>query len=168
MNDTTPHDHDALRELLALRLYDELDPAETTRLDAHLAECSACRAYDAELVAGLGSLRPVREDAALPADWRARLERSVEAAPRPAHRPHPAWTFAAGLAAGLLAMALLRAEGGGDPIDPGSGTSPTGTAQATNLGPTAHPLLTGSLREPPPRATGGGQLAYLGSALRDR
>lgn len=57
---TTDHetDHETWRELLALRLYDELDPEEAARLAHHLAGCAACRDEAAAIERGLGSLIP--------------------------------------------------------------------------------------------------------------
>jgi hypothetical protein len=84
------------RELLALRLYDELERDEGARLDAHLADCAACRAKADELEQGLGRLAAASELAPLPA------------APTP--RFH-GWQVAAAFAAGLAVSWFLVPSG---------------------------------------------------------
>jgi anti-sigma factor RsiW len=94
------------KELLVAYLYDEADPADRDRVDAHLAECASCR----EEVDGLRGVRTML------ADWapstRALGFRLVQTDParEPRHRPWwplPAWAQAAaavlvvGVAAGL-------------------------------------------------------------------
>ena len=77
-------------------LYCELEPAELVRLEAHLADCTECRAT---LDALSGSRRALQEAAP-----------SVPAAPRlvvlqPRRLWRPAWAFAAGMACALLLFA---------------------------------------------------------------
>ena len=76
-----------IRELLALRLYDELEGSEGARVDAHLTDCGACRKAAAELERGLGRLRVASIPAAAPA--------------RPAHLRFRARHVAAARADGL-------------------------------------------------------------------
>ena len=82
-----------IRELLALRLYDELEGSEGARVDAHLLDCEACRKAAAELERGLGRLRVASNSAAPPGP--------------PAlgcfHVRHVAAAFAAGLLASWFA-----------------------------------------------------------------
>lgn len=154
-------DHTPFRELLALRLYGELDPAETQRLDAHLAACAACRAFGGELARGLGALAPSAAEAAggdLPAGWRERLDAAV----RPAPRTRTLLAFAAGLAAGIVAMTLAR---GAPPAPPSEPAAPSATVRlSTNAGRTDSPL---SAAETPPRAPGHAY-AVLGEYLQAR
>lgn len=48
--------HDRCREALALRLYGDVEPAESAFADTHLAGCTACRDEAAALDATLGRL----------------------------------------------------------------------------------------------------------------
>jgi hypothetical protein len=155
-------DHAPFHELLALRLYGELDPSESARLDAHLKVCGACRTFAGELEHGLGALALSAPEAAagadLPAGWRARLDAAV----RPAPRARPLLVFAAGLAAGLCAMALAR---GAPPLPPGGTTAPSAALHlSTNAGRTDSPL---SAAAHPPRAPGHAYAA-LGEYLQGR
>ena len=59
------------RELVSLRLDDELSELEQARLDSHLRVCPDCRAFEAELVAATRTLRaaplePVQRPVVLP------------------------------------------------------------------------------------------------------
>jgi predicted anti-sigma-YlaC factor YlaD len=59
------------RELISLRLDDELSELEQARLDSHLRVCQDCRAYEADLVGATRMLRaaelePVERPFALP------------------------------------------------------------------------------------------------------
>ncbi len=47
-------DCEPFRELLALRLYDELSNDEDRRLGEHLQQCHDCTAFAGELEVGLG------------------------------------------------------------------------------------------------------------------
>jgi anti-sigma factor RsiW len=143
--------HEPFQELLSLRLYGELDPAEERRLEEHLATCAACRAFGDELAGSLGALaRSVARADDLDLAWRTGLAAQVHGE-RSRRRLRTLATFAAGLAAGLLAMAALR-----------SAPARTGRAPAAILA--ASPPF--ELRaDPPPVATGRGQLARLGSLL---
>lgn len=100
------------REKLIAYLYDEADASERRQVDAHLAECAACREE-------LRGLRSVRQDLLA---WEVPDHGSVWtpfAAPQPAvwWRQVPAWGLAAaatlvfgiGLAGGLAARALASA-----------------------------------------------------------
>jgi hypothetical protein len=51
-------DHEPFHLLLALRLYDELDPHEKADLDHHLAACAPCQRRGRELELGLGAQLP--------------------------------------------------------------------------------------------------------------
>ena len=102
---TDRHDDDYDKELLALRLYGELDPAEERALATRVAESSALQAYAAELEAGLGAVLRAPRPADLPAGWHERLR--AEIAAEPSGRP---WLGAlVGFAAGVLVTALLLA-----------------------------------------------------------
>ena len=92
--------HEAYEELLALRLYDELDDHELRDLEAHLEGCSSCRKLSEELNRGLGAVPRSVED--LPDGWRENLEHRIRSTER--GRRTPVLAFAAGLAAGILAV----------------------------------------------------------------
>jgi anti-sigma factor RsiW len=147
-------DHELFRERLTLRLYGELDPEESARLDEHLLRCRSCRAFAAELAQGLGALpRELAPLGDLPAGWREGLLR--EAAPaKPAQGPRTLLAFAAGLAAGLCAMALLHGAGPAPALTPASGGAlvVTNQAQSDRL-----PALAGP---PGTRAPGLGYAAF--------
>lgn len=100
--------HEAFRELLALDLYGELDSAGAAALAAHLDACDACRAFRAELAAGLGrTVAAGSRERALPHDWDRRLrERAGTAQPRRSRF----WIAAAAsfVAGALLTWALVR------------------------------------------------------------
>lgn len=51
------HVHRGARELLARKRVEGLSQAEELRLNAHLSECAACAAADAEMAGALGALR---------------------------------------------------------------------------------------------------------------
>jgi len=90
---------DGWKELWVENLYEEIPPADETRLAAHLLECPACR----EEVDSLAGIRALLRDAAptVPATPR------VVVLGRSAHRI-PGWALAAGLAGfGLLAGLAL-------------------------------------------------------------
>ena len=140
-------DHAPFQELLALRLYGELDPADGPRLDAHLAGCAACRALAGELERVLGALVPLSApDGDLPAGWRERLSAAAQHA-RPA-RARPWLAFAAGLAAGMLCMAL--AQGLGPATRDGASATNAAVRTATNA--PAEPAALPALESAPPRA----------------
>ncbi len=146
-------DHELYHEWLALRLYGELEPKESARLDEHLLRCQTCRAFAAELAQGLGALTPEPTPAGdLPAAWREAL---LEAAPaKPARGPRTLLAFAAGLAAGLCAMALLRGTGRAPAPEPASGAARIVTNQAPS---DSRPALAGP---PGTRAPGLGYAAF--------
>ncbi len=147
--------HETFHELLALRLYGELSPDEERALTGHLATCEDCRAFGRELAGTLGVLAQTQAGARerdLPGDWTARLAGRIAVARR-RRRLQPLATFAAGLAAGLVLMSVLRSPQG--PLHP----PPGGDAIAG-----APPFVLRS--DPPPPATGRGQLARLGSMRR--
>jgi anti-sigma factor RsiW len=83
----------------------ELAPAERARIDAHLAECAACRRAVAESRAVLAALAPGRP-APPPVDW-ARYQ--AELRTKVARRPHGWWIrpWPALAAAALATVALL-------------------------------------------------------------
>jgi predicted anti-sigma-YlaC factor YlaD len=130
------------RELLALRLYDELERDEGARIDAHLAECGDCRALDADLGRGLGRL------GASPAV----LERAAEPAARRFRSVHVVAAFAAGwLVSGLLYTALAE-----------STPTPPAAGGATSV----EVASTFRRSDPPPPAERVGRLAPLGAWMR--
>ena len=137
------------KELLALRLYDELSPAESAALDRFLEESAEARAYARELEQGLGRCKAAAErDASdeLPSDWTERLRAATREAATRRTPLRLVATFAAGLAAGLLVMSALRSERGMALPDPA--VAPSSIAMAS---------YEFALRAaPPPRATGGG------------
>ena len=146
--------HETHREMLALRLYGELDVEDAVRLDAHLEECADCRAFAAELDAGLGALAgevPVSVDGWLPADWDDRLETAVRATiPPRAWWPRVGpWV---GFAAGILFMWLLQG------VEPVKGTMPD-DPRAEQPAQAAPPTF--ERATPPPRARSSGTLARL-------
>jgi len=102
--------HSESRELSALDLYDELDPHERERLEAHLAGCADCRAFAARLRSGLGAARPP-EDAfgPPPAEWLAELRAGMRAMARPRARLRGWLAAMAGFAAGVLVTSLVAA-----------------------------------------------------------
>jgi anti-sigma factor RsiW len=101
--------HETFHELIALRLYDEIDASDRSRLEAHLEICAACRVFAAEIEQGLGAVaRAQRTEADLPADWTERMRRATLASP-PLRRLTPWWTAVAGFAAGVIAtIAIAR------------------------------------------------------------
>ena len=146
--------HESMRELIALRLYGEIDAGERERLERHLGTCAECRAYASEIEAGLGALAGGTHEALeLPGDWPERLREATREARRRA--PIPVWWAAvASFAAGVLAAAMIG-RGGTD-----------GPASAPQPGriPTTWERFHGEA--PPPLATSEGQLARLGGYLR--
>jgi anti-sigma factor RsiW len=154
--------HESYRELLALRLYGELDGADRALVDEHLKTCADCRALAGELESGLGALRAARIDRGadeIPADWRERLRRSTIAASRSV-RLSPFWSAAAAFAAGILLATVLAHRSNDRSGDPSGDL--VARSIARNDG--AHPLsiyerFNGSM--PPPSASTDGQLARL-------
>ncbi len=139
--------HETFHELLALRLYGELSSDEERLLAGHLATCADCRLFGDELGRTLGLLAPESVTRELPADWRERLSARIASARR-RRWLQPLATFAAGLAAGWLVTAALR---------------PAGVPPATPERLDAPPFVL--LSDPPPPATGRGQLARLSEHL---
>jgi len=153
--------HESFRELLALRLYGEIEPDERDRLDEHLDSCADCRTFARELEDGLGSLRASPAERAsddLPADWRERLRRA-SSDHASSSRSLRWWSSIAAFAAGILA-ALIVTRGGDAP-------APRGDRAATGL--VASNDKAGELSiysrfhgaTPPPLASTEGQLARL-------
>jgi len=150
--------HDEIRELLALRLYGELDAEGHEQVARHLPGCEACTAFASELERGLGRLAARPDDAfdELPAGWRESVAIAA-LAERPARRSRlfPGWQLAAGFLLGLLtAWALLRAAPPADPRD---------TSVVQQPAPRAGAAATSDV----PRSTGGpGPLARLAAQRR--
>jgi anti-sigma factor RsiW len=150
-------DHDTFRELSALRLYDELEPAEQARLERHLAACASCAAHAHELAAGLGRLARGAFADDLPGDWRERLSEGLGAERRQGALRSPLWVAAASFLAGatLAWTVAVPAAGGG------------GAAPGARLGPPAEALAGAFERAtPPPRARDHGMLPLLELYLR--
>ena len=143
------------KELLALRLYDELSSAEARELDRFLAASPAARAFAEELEAGLGRWKATGEaevEPKLPADWDARLRAATQERPGRRALLRAVGTFVAGLAAGLL----LTWAGTTDPGDDAPRPTERGDLLA-QAGPEFRPLAA-----PPPRATGGETISRRG------
>jgi anti-sigma factor RsiW len=161
---------DPYRELLALRLYDELDDGERRRLEGHLARCPACRAAEVELRAGLGRLIVDAAPAELPADWAERLHEEVATAEGSAAIVHrPGWWRLAGerpvaaaavvgFAAGVL-FAWLVATGG---------AAPAGVEDRLDRGAEVASASGFRRADPPPLAARGGGLTPLATWLQQR
>jgi anti-sigma factor RsiW len=108
--------HDAFRELAALRLYGELDPAELARLERHLAQCEACAELARDLEAGLGRLVPDSAHDDLPSEWKSGLEAAIVADGEPDLPAVPRstlWVAAASFLVGA-AVAWSAAPGRGE------------------------------------------------------
>jgi anti-sigma factor RsiW len=135
--------HDRYPELLALRLYGELDAAAAAELDAHLHACAACRRLERELGAGLGALAPGPAADDLPAGWEERLRGRLADAPRGRGALLRLFAPAAAFAAGVLVTAALRPA----PPRPGPTQAPPVAAAAFER------------ESPPPPAPFRGQLA---------
>lgn len=143
--------HETIHELLALRLYEEIDDRERAALEQHLSMCADCRLLASELAAGLGTVRAPSRGAGLdepPAEWVEKLR--VEAgAVRPHRRISPWWTAAAGFAAGLLSALAIAQRG-------------AHSTELARVDPTWGRFYRAT---PPPQATTTGQLAHLWSYL---
>jgi anti-sigma factor RsiW len=149
--------HQDIHELLALDLYGELDSTDRERLDAHVADCPACRAFALELRHGLGRLAGAALGGDLPGDWRVRLQREVEVAARRAPAPRGFVVGAAvGLAAGVvIAWGIVAA------------TAPArGASEFTANDAAANRSVLSASIGAPPRAQAGGELARLQRYLR--
>ena len=149
--------HETYHELLALRLYGELDADEQERLARHLAECEDCARFARDLEATLGAVKTAEESLRrdeLPANWDERLC----AATRPRRSLRPLATFAAGLAAGLLVTWATRP---GPP--PAAPAGDPGIRVVSNSGD-ARSFV--ARTDPPPRATTPGQLGQLRAYIR--
>lgn len=144
--------HESFRELIALRLYGEIDADERTKLERHLESCAECRRFVVEIESGLGAVargssgRIANE---LPPDWSERLREATREQRRPT-RIHPWWTAVAGFAAGVIAAAIL-----------GHGTE---SISIVERAPTTWDRFHNET--PPPLATTEGRLAHLGEYLR--
>jgi predicted anti-sigma-YlaC factor YlaD len=143
--------HEQIRELLALRLYGEIEPDEERALVEHLRECRECARFARELEQGLGRTRELRETADLPAGWDASL---ADATARLRRRSwmREALLVGSGLAAGVLAMLAWSAF-----------SSPRATVPSiASSYPDAPAFLRFQHDTPPPLATAGGPAArYL-------
>jgi anti-sigma factor RsiW len=154
--------HDDIRQLLALRLYGEIDDAQRERVESHVAGCDDCRTFADELERGLGAVHAgrVEDDGA----WIDALQRSIERdeigrsieREEPVRRISPWWVAAAGFAAGLLAFWLATRAGASHEIVPREEQ----TAQRV-LSPYEHFLGD----TPPPRSDSSGGLTRLGEYL---
>ncbi len=144
------------KELLALRLYDELTPEESVALELCLADSEEARDYARELERGLGTWKAAAElepGSELPPAWRERLRAAtLEPPSRPAVGRAVA-TFVAGLAAGLFLMWIARTE----PEDRDPAPAPEPQLLAETSFPRFDPQPA-----PPPKATGGGALSRRG------
>jgi len=90
---TTPLDHDALREQIALYAIGALDPGEGSAVESHLRGCAECTAELAAFLPVAGALAQVVPQHDPPATLRARVLSAVATAPdrADARRPVPAW-----------------------------------------------------------------------------
>jgi len=140
--------HEQIHELLALRLYAEIDTEEEHRLREHLALCAECARFERELQAGLGRARTLESRAAgsdLPSDWEADLA-DATAGLRRRGWVREVLLVGSGLAAGVLGMLAWSAL-----------SSPTASPQAiASTDPDAPAFLRFQGEEPPPPATAGG------------
>ncbi len=95
------------RELMALALYDELEPDEKGRVTAHNQTCEACTEFERTLELGLGELLDTSaQEPDLPGGWRESLRDAVRHSPGPRV---PRWMIAAAsFAAGVLLSASVR------------------------------------------------------------
>lgn len=174
MSSTTEHPHDSWREMLALRLYDELSAGESVTLERHLAECPDCARFAEELEQGLGAIERSGASGDLPADW----EQRIDTVRRPAARPlaKPLLTFVAGWAAGVAVMTFGLGGGGGSAGPSGDDSAPETAAGGTRFEANAPPAWSigtsgatdGAVLasvDPPPRATASAYAGF-GSRLR--
>ena len=131
--------HDAIHELLALRMYGETSAEENRDIDRHLLHCAPCRELAAQLEAGLGSLP--RRPTTLPAKT-------------PAPRLHPARLAAATALLGFVAGSLFN----------GSQTAAPNTERGED---TVASRIWADLPvgQTPPVVTSGGRLSRLGDYL---
>lgn len=144
--------HEPFHELIALRLYGEIDVLERAQLEGHLRACAECSRYAAEIESGLG-LAPhgagTRADLDLPSDWTERLRQATREIPA-RRRVLPWWTVAASFAAGVIATAVI-ARG---PSAPEPAREPLSTWDRFHR------------EEPPPLASTQGQVGRLSQYLR--
>ncbi len=111
--------HDDARDLLPLRALDVLDGADRTALDAHLAECPACREAFADEVRTVDALGPAVPQVTPRPELRARVldmvkarGQVVEFAPKPAPPAAPAFAWVPWLAAAAAAAVALASSVG--------------------------------------------------------
>ena len=166
-------DHETFRELLALRLYGELEPDESARLARHLTDCAACREEAGALERGLGSRIPssaVEPATELPEDLARRtaaLAGTVYSEADAGLGSGPETWIAAlvGFAAGAVFALGLRPDGAsGRPVPP----APRPIVQTTwSTAPVEEPADAARFErsDPPPPAPASGTLARLGTLL---
>ena len=137
--------HEQIRELLALRLYGEIDSEEEQRILEHLRECRACASFARELEQGLGRVRDLHSSAELPLEWDTHLADTTAALHR-ASWARSALLVCAGLAAGVLLMLARGSFSRSHAVAP----------LVANANPDAPAFLRFQGNTPPPLATAGG------------
>ncbi len=152
MNSTN---HDTFRELLALRRYGELSESERRVLESHLEGCADCRSFEREFEATFGALQGLERtqpyEGAPPA-WLELLNAEVRAQPR--SRRFSPWSFAAGLAAGLLLLSGIAAFWR-------AGASSGSRADTTVISNAGTRVEFAARLDPPPRTTSRGLVAHV-------
>ena len=145
-------------ELIALHVEGDLSPAESARVEAHLAGCASCAAFAGELRESQRALKELAQeelDPAALAAVRRRVGLALDAggASRPARRPAALWALAA--AAGVAVVAfLLQRPADGPPPQPPSPSAAAPPRVASPVGPAVRPpAAVASASAEAPRAT---------------